>query len=777
MRGISTNVIFACLLTLLGASPALAQLIPGWDAKQFTLERIDADRIRLAREVEVTGVGSNAGHQIFADDLEWNIRTGEFTASGNVVLVSPTSRLAAERVVFNTKTRLGTFENASGIASLGTQGQKDRSMFGTLEPDVYFHGKLIEKIGDDKYRIHDGAFTTCVQPTPRWEIVSGAATIDLGDYAILRNAVMRVKNVPVFYLPLLYYPIQDDDRATGFLLPTYGTSTYRGQSLSNAFFWAINRSQDATLMHDWFANRGQGAGGEYRYVSGPGADGFLRGYWLNEKQAAIDVPGGGTSLQPARRSYEWRGRLVQPLPARLTARANVDYFSNVVTQQLYNTNIFDATRSQRTYNGTLTGSWGHISLTSSYSRSEVFLSQTRTLTTGSQPSTTVSFASTRVGQLPLYFAMTSDASRNVYLDRSRDPLGVETVQDFGVGRVDIFPTLRAPLTKWPFLNINTSLGARTTYFSESLGIVNNESKQVPVGLWRRYAEMRADLTGPIFSRVFSPENGFAERIKHLIEPNFSITHVTKIENQDKVPQTGSAYDVVVGGVTRLTYGLTNRVLLRKAAPEHGQSAGVSTLAGAPREYLSASLAQSYYTDENASRYDQQLINFGQRPKSKFSPVTLNVRSTPTLLSTATMQVEYDAVRGHLEAFGAAGGINHPRLQARTGLSNRIAARDENGNPTSRTNSLDADTSFSLDGGRIGGTYRMNWDISRHLILQQRWVGFYNAQCCGVMAEYQEFAFGLGSVIPKDRRFNLSFTLAGIGSFSNFFGAFGGGVRQ
>jgi len=72
---------------------------------------------------------------------------------------------------------------------------------------------------------------------------------------------------------------------------------------------------------------------------------------------------------------------------------------------------------------------------------------------------------------------------------------------------------------------------------------------------------------------------------------------------------------------------------------------------------------------------------------------------------------------------------------------------------------------------------MNWDISRHLILQQRWVGFYNAQCCGVMAEYQEFAFGLGSVIPKDRRFNLSFTLAGIGSFSNFFGAFGGGVRQ
>ena len=67
-----------------------------------------------------------------------------------------------------------------------------------------------------------------MQPTPRWEIVSGKATINLGDYAILRNAVIRVKDVPVFYLPILYYPIQDDDRATGFLMPTYGRRRIAG---------------------------------------------------------------------------------------------------------------------------------------------------------------------------------------------------------------------------------------------------------------------------------------------------------------------------------------------------------------------------------------------------------------------------------------------------------------------------------------------------------------------------------------------------------------------
>src|SRR5687768_4762193 len=111
------------------SSPAAAQLIPNWETKQFSFEKIDADRVRLVGVVEVNGTGPNAGQQIFADELEWNLRTGEVNASGNVLLVSPTSRLSAERVVFNTKTGLGTFYTASGQASLGERAAQDRSMF------------------------------------------------------------------------------------------------------------------------------------------------------------------------------------------------------------------------------------------------------------------------------------------------------------------------------------------------------------------------------------------------------------------------------------------------------------------------------------------------------------------------------------------------------------------------------------------------------------------------------------------------------------------------
>ena len=59
---------------------------------------------------------------------------------------------------FNTRTKTGTFYNASGIANLENRGI-DRSLFGTQEPDAYFWGETIEKLGpqdlpDHARRLH-----------------------------------------------------------------------------------------------------------------------------------------------------------------------------------------------------------------------------------------------------------------------------------------------------------------------------------------------------------------------------------------------------------------------------------------------------------------------------------------------------------------------------------------------------------------------------------------------------------------------------------------------
>ena len=71
---------------------------------------------------------------------------------------------------FNTKTRTGTFYNAAGTAVLGDQGESaDRSIFGSTGARRLLLGRDDRQARAQEIQDHDGGFTTCVQPTPRWE--------------------------------------------------------------------------------------------------------------------------------------------------------------------------------------------------------------------------------------------------------------------------------------------------------------------------------------------------------------------------------------------------------------------------------------------------------------------------------------------------------------------------------------------------------------------------------------------------------------------------------
>ena len=258
-------------------------------------------------------------------------------------------------------------------------------MFGGIEPDVYFYGTLVEKTGEDRYRVTKGGFTTCVQPTPRWEMTAGSFSINVGDYAILRNAVMHVKDVPVFYLPILYYPIQDDGRSTGFLLPTYGRSTYQGSSVSNAFFWAITRSQDLTVMHDWFTSRGQGYGTEYRWIRSATANGNIKAYRLSQKAGTLN----GVQL-PESQSVLVNGSVNQSLPLGLTGRARIDYSSQLTLNQFYSRDLYNATQGTSSATGNVSGSWSFVNTSLTSSRNENFFNADQSIVSGSLPSLTAS---------------------------------------------------------------------------------------------------------------------------------------------------------------------------------------------------------------------------------------------------------------------------------------------------------------------------------------------------------------------------------------------------
>jgi len=747
---------FVCLaVTGVLTGDARAQIATTFkDIKAWTQERLGEGHNRAAGAVEVE---LRDGTKIYCETLDEFTTDRRAIAMGNVSLTQGANHINADRAEFNTETGFGTFFNASGSASIADRVSRD--LFGGQEPDVYFYGESIERIGQRKYKVTRGGFTTCVQPTPRWQLVTGSVVLNLDHYAFARNTLLKVKGVPVLYLPALYYPINKEDRATGFLMPVYGTGTITGFTLSNAFFWAISRSQDLTVMHDWFTRSGQAVGTEYRYVRGAGSDGNARFRFLSEHERSYAY-GGVTQSYAPRRSYELTASVAQALPWRMRARGNVNYFSDIAVQQTYHMNIYDASRRSRGYGGNLSGMWGLNSLDVRLTRNEIYFTDTASWTTGSSPRIAFNRAAQQIGPLPLFWSASSEFSNIVFQNKSGD-----VVSDAGLMRFDFGPQVRFPFKRWQFLTVDSSLSWRATHYSESS--VGGAQAEVPI--WRRYFSMDSRVTGPTFTRVWTkPGGGYADGWKHVIEPTFSIGRVTTIDNYDQIVKI-DGIDYTVGGTTRVNYGLTNRLLARRS--ENGRRV--------PRDFVVVRLQQSYYTNQRASQWDSAYsTSFLGRPPSNFSPLQLDVRVSPLARVAGRFAMEYDTQVGELQSVGANGSVGVGEwLQASGGWSQRrfTASWDR----FSLDNYVNASTTLRTPGNRVGGTYSFNYDIGRKAFLQSRVVGYYNAQCCGIAVEFQTRNYPQISAyfpVPQDRRFNISVTLAGLGTFSNLFGGLGGVQR-
>jgi LPS-assembly protein len=714
-------------------------------------------RFRLTGNVEIPCQGST----IYADEVVYDDRTQEVHATGHVVLNQPDLTVYAERAVFHRQTRLGTFYQASGWARIGDDPAM-RQQFGTQEPDVQFHGEEISKIGPKTYQIRNGGFTSCVQATPRWEMATANTTMTLDKHALLRHVVLKVKDVPLLYIPVLYYPINKEDRATGFLLPQYGSSTLQGTSLSNAFFLALGRSQDATFYHDWYSKTGQGLGADYRYVSGPSGRGDARLYMMNEsEQLASD----GTVTQAARRSFQVDGNANHGLPRGFRAYGRVNYFTDAAVQQLYQ-NIEDFSERSRSFNGTVTGTLGRYRLNATVDQRDVFYGTTRATRVGRAPSFNVAMAERPIGRSKIYAGASGDAVYTLRQDDLNDP-----DSDRSLWRFDGGPSVRAPLSSLPFLSATGTASWRLTRWLESLDPITGD--QVPVALTRQMLELRGAFVGPVLTRVFlTPDNGYADGFKHLIEPSVTVLRTLspfagyfRTVNHDSV-------DSLVPEVTSVDYRLTNRILARRRGP--APLPGAAATPGVAREILSVEIGQTYYSKSLAASVDPQYqSNSGVRTDgaSNFSALRLTATSQPFNATTAEFRMEIDPTHRTVKTLRASGSFGSEQVRVNAGWTKRRMIPGlvgfERGD-----HYLNASTTIQTRDNAVAGTYAFDLDIANRTWVQQRILASYNTQCCGVSFDWQAITsrFYPGG---SNRRFGISFSLAGIGSFSNPLGSFGG----
>ena len=110
-------------------------------------------------------------------------------------------------------------------------------------------------------------YTTCSSDRPDWLFSTQRLRLDhdLGRGSAT-HVVLKVKNVPVFYLPYINFPL-DDRRKSGFLFPTIGSSTSTGLDVKVPYYFNLAPDRDATFEPRYLANRGLMLGGEYRYLT------------------------------------------------------------------------------------------------------------------------------------------------------------------------------------------------------------------------------------------------------------------------------------------------------------------------------------------------------------------------------------------------------------------------------------------------------------------------------------------------------------------------------
>ncbi len=622
--------------------------------------------------------------QIFADHIEWRDDEETVAITGHVLFVQPGVRISADHAIVNRITHLGTFYEASGYTEI--QGKPaDQALFSGLEPDMYFWGDELIKTGDRSYRLVDGGFTSCVQATPRWDMGGSTGSVTLDKHVVLKNAVLRVKDVPMFYVPIMYYPINKENRATGFLMPKYGSSTAGGFTLSNAFFWAIDRSQDATLYHTYFKKGGNSVGTQYRYVNAPGSGGEAKFNVINGSDLLADD---GTVLSPAHRSYNISANVNEAMPHNFRLLANVDYFNDATTQQLYQQDIMDISQRTRTVNATLSGAVQRLQINATFQQNDYYNTLSSASRRGYLPRATLGITQKRLGTSRVYFGAGGEVAYLVRQDDTNDPL-----TDHSLWRLDGGPQVRVPLSTLPFLTATTTANWRLTEWFESVD--RTTGAQIASPLTRQIFTVQTSMTGPVFSRVFNSNNGYAEKIKHLIEPNVSFQWVSPFNDSSRVVQIDGT-DNIVGGTTQISYGVTNRLLAKRKI-------GAGPAQAMP--ILQVDIGQTYYSNALASVYDPNYQTIGLAPPTPFSPIQITVAAMPTQTITGRFVTDIDSQFKVPRSYSASGTMSQKNVQVTGGWLKRrvIPGLAGYNDPGFADHFLNLSTTVKRSDNRFGGT--------------------------------------------------------------------------
>ncbi|ARP96373.1 LPS biosynthesis protein [Bordetella genomosp. 13] len=128
-------------------------------------------------------------------------------------------------------------------------------------------------------RLKQVTYSGCPCESPAWYIKADTVDLDFDENeGVARSGVLYFKDVPILASPYLSFPIKAE-RKSGFLIPTYGTSSNSGLDISIPYYFNLAPNYDMTLTPRYLGKRGLQLGAEGRYL-GATYSGIMQGTYL-----------------------------------------------------------------------------------------------------------------------------------------------------------------------------------------------------------------------------------------------------------------------------------------------------------------------------------------------------------------------------------------------------------------------------------------------------------------------------------------------------------------
>lgn len=620
---------------------------------------LDAESVGYDQQANVLhargGVAiTRPGTSLTADEVRVNRATYKGEARGDVVLRTDDVTLRGEYVQIDLEDETATVEH--GEVELPRTGYR-------------IAGGQLEKGYGQTYRIRDGVLTTCrcggLEP-PSWSIGARELDVDLYGTGTARGTTFRIRDVPVFYSPYGVFPV-NRTRHTGFLMPRFGQSfsgkNPTGFEYEQPFYWAISKSQDATLAFRVETEARIGGVTEYRYALDRKSRGTIAGTFFSESIRKKDPEFNERAIvaEPANDRWAVFTRMRQELPFETRGYAD----TMVLSDDLYFREVDAATfepgedSAARTsfYTATRVGAlkpWRHASVwgeATYYQDLDVRNHDEDRAVLQRVPVVEMHARESVLGdRVTLGIAGQSiNYQRDVGFDGMRFDLNPHLRVPFHAGRM-LFGALEGSVRGTLYQQTDTDLVARVcvggphpgTSCTKAIDCGDGGSCEFePTGerldpLQAREAVQLGWNVGTSVARVFPFRRWGIATVKHSIEPTVSYLYTPRLGDQETLP----LYDGIdrVNRRSLFSYGIVSRLKVRREdAPVDAEQRrrGVPAAASV-REVARVSILQAYDTEREIADGDH------------VSDVDLGVRLVPHDVLALQYGAIYNVSRNHLK---------------------------------------------------------------------------------------------------------------------------------